>query len=173
MDSSSALSRFDPIPSSHQSNRDLSACSPSLTRGRAVPGTALPWVWQPGQTLSAPRRSSTLPPPRSPRGLRLGLLQQRVDGLLQLIAADVAVADHALAVEHEDGGDPADVPVLHERRLRPAGPGPPVRPGELLLGQEVLERLDLVVDARAHQPERLALQPADHLALVGDHRRAW
>src|SRR5262245_54679699 len=96
--------------SPHQPHRDLRACSPSPRRGRAVPGTALPWVWQPGQTLSAPRPSSALLPPRSPRGLRLGLLQQRVDGLLQLIAADVAVADHALAVEHEDGGDLADVP---------------------------------------------------------------
>jgi hypothetical protein len=88
---------------------------------------------------------------------RLGLVQQRIDGLLQRVAADVPIADHALAIEDEDGRDGPDLPVLGELGVPTAGAGPPVGPGQLLPGEEVPERLDLVVDADPDELERLAL----------------
>src|SRR5262245_57531651 len=48
------------------------------------------------------------------------LCQKRINGLVHGVAADVAIADHALGVEDVDGRPPADFPFVGDRPLRAA-----------------------------------------------------
>src|SRR5687768_5534502 len=69
---------------------------------------------------------------------RVGLLQQLVHGLVQILACDVLEADHALLIEHVHGRPTADVPRPGDRPVRPLIAVPERRPGHLLLLHRLL-----------------------------------
>src|SRR5438105_15909475 len=82
-----------------------------------------------------------------------GFLNEFLDGLLQRLAAEALVADHALGVDHVNRREGLHVPVVDDATVAPALP--PVRPRHLLVLQKLLQRLLLVVDTDADQSERL------------------
>ena len=67
-----------------------------------------------------PHPSSLIPSSKLARLLLvlLGLLEELLDGLLQLLVADVLVADDALGVDDVDGRVVADVPLRDEAARR-------------------------------------------------------
>src|SRR5262249_6130348 len=77
-------------------------------------------------------------------GLLLLLLldEQQFDRARQRLAAQVAEADHALVVEHEDRRPAADPPAGRDRAARPLGAAPEAAPRDavlLRLGVELVE----------------------------------
>src|SRR5690242_10474440 len=81
--------------------------------------------------------------------LRLQFLQEFVDGPVHVLAADVAVADHAVGVEDVDRRPAADVPRLGDRPAGPLRAVPERPPGDLLLLQHLLELLPVRIGVDA------------------------
>ena len=96
------------------------------------------------------------------------LVQYLVDGLL-IGDADLAVADHALVIQHEDRRRAEEVPGASDEAQPVAGRRVGKRAEvELLLVHHLLERLGIVtVDVDADKGKRLVLQILDERPLVG------
>src|SRR5207253_1159092 len=84
------------------------------------------------------------------------LAQERVHRPVQVAAEDLAVADHAPAVEYEDVGPALHPPLPGDRPFGAAVP--PAAPGDVLPGNHGRERFPVVVTVDAQEGERSALQ---------------
>src|SRR5262245_33939746 len=96
------------------------------------------------------------------------LAQQRVDRLVDRLAAHALVTDDALAVEDVEHRVALHVPLPANGPPRRAAV-PPRPEAQPLRGDDLLDRLAILVAVHAEHHERLALVPLQHLALLRVH----
>src|ERR1041385_6247272 len=95
------------------------------------------------------------------------LADERYDGFLQVVIADVAVTYYAFLIEHVDVRPVVDVPLSCER----AGCGAvyDLTPGDALLFEDLLKRLTASVAIDSDECEGFVLQLCDHGLLMRNH----
>src|SRR5690606_19150214 len=141
--------------------RSAGSTGAACERARGAPATR---AWPPARAFAARAGGG-----RSLAALALHLGEQLVDRGVHLLIPRVLEADHALVVDHVDRRPAGDVPAGADRALRAIRTVPEGTPGDLLLGEALLQRLEVGVGVHADQREGLVLQSFHERPLVRVH----